>query len=128
MALKRSKQREMIKAFLMERHDHPSAEIIYQNIRQTYPNISLGTVYRNLALLSQMGEIKRLQVGDGTDHFDGNTSLHYHFVCSKCGQIEDLEMESIEQITEIASAGFNGKIAGHTTYFYGVCKQCLGPN
>lgn len=125
MALKKSKQRDMIKAFLMERKDHPTADIIYMNVRQQNPNISLGTVYRNLTLLADIGEIQRLRVGDGVDHFDADTSPHYHFVCTECGSVIDLEMENIDSINTIAGANFNGKIAGHVTYFYGNCGNCI---
>lgn len=124
MALKRSRQREMIKEFLMTRKDHPTADVVYMNVRQQNPNISLGTVYRNLTLLADIGEIQRLRVGDGVDHFDADTSPHYHFVCTECGGVIDLEMESIESIVEVAGANFDGQIAGHVTYFYGTCEGC----
>ncbi len=101
-ALKYSRQREMIKEFLMTRKDHPTADIVYMNVRRQNPNISLGTVYRNLTLLADIGEIARLRVGDGVDHFDADTSPHYHFVCTECGAVIDLEMSSIENITELA--------------------------
>lgn len=122
--LRHSKQREMIKNFLMTRKDHPTADVIYKSVRQQNPNISLGTVYRNLTLLSELGEIQRLRVGDGVDHFDADTSPHYHFVCTECGSVVDLEMDSIESITEIAGAHFDGHINGHVTYFYGTCEHC----
>lgn len=124
MALKRSRQREMIKEFLMTRKDHPTADVVYMNVRQQNPNISLGTVYRNLTLLADIGEIQRLRVGDGVDHFDADTSPHYHFVCTECGGVIDLEMESIESVVEVAGASFDGQIAGHVTYFYGTCAGC----
>lgn len=126
--LKHSRQREMIKSFLMTRKDHPTADMVYMNVRQRNPNISLGTVYRNLTLLADIGEIQRLRVGDGVDHFDADTSLHYHFVCTKCGCVEDLDMDSIEEINEAASARFDGQIDGHVTYFYGTCGNCLQGN
>nr|WP_318682838.1 transcriptional repressor [uncultured Acetatifactor sp.] len=124
MALKYSRQREMIKDFLMTRHDHPTADIVYMNVRRQNPNISLGTVYRNLSLLADIGEIQRLRLGDGTDHFDADTSPHYHFICTKCGCVMDLKMESLESITDIAGADFDGTIDGHVTYFYGTCGEC----
>ena len=124
MALKKSKQRDMIKAFLMGRKDHPTADVIYMNVRQRNPNISLGTVYRNLTLLADIGEIQRIRVGDGMDHFDADISPHYHFICNECGSVIDLEMESIEFINDIAAKNFNGNIAGHITYFYGTCESC----
>ena len=102
MALKYSRQRQVIKDFLMTRKDHPTADVVYMNVRQEYPNISLGTVYRNLTLLADMGEILRLRVGDGVDHFDADTSKHYHFICSECGQVIDLKMDNIDNIVDIA--------------------------
>ncbi len=128
MAVKHSKQRDMIMSFLMGRKDHPTADTVYMNVRKLNPSISLGTVYRNLTLLADMGEIKRLRVGDGVDHFDADTSPHYHFVCTECGSVMDLKMESIESITDIAGADFNGTIAGHVTYFYGTCGNCREPD
>ena len=124
MVRKRSKQREMIKDFLMTRKDHPTADVVYMNVRQENPNISLGTVYRNLTFLADMGEIQRLRVGDGVDHFDADTSLHYHFVCTGCGRVIDLEMENIDSIIHTAATNFDGVIAGYVTYFYGTCRDC----
>ncbi len=124
MALKYSRQREVIKDFLMSRKDHPTADVVYMNVREQYPNISLGTVYRNLTLLADIGEIQRLRVGDGVDHFDADVSPHYHFVCTECGSVIDLEMDSIDNIVDIAGMNFDGKIKGHVTYFYGICGNC----
>ncbi|MCM1144896.1 MAG: transcriptional repressor [Blautia sp.] len=124
MAIKNSRQRQVIKDFLMTRKDHPTADTVYMNVRQQLPNISLGTVYRNLTLLADMGEIVRLRVGDGVDHFDADTSKHYHFICSKCGRVMDLKMDTLDNIIDIAGMNFNGEIQGHITYFYGVCGDC----
>ena len=124
MALKYSRQRQMIKDFLITRKDHPTADVVYMNVRQKYPNISLGTVYRNLTLLSDIGEIQRLRLGDGVDHFDADTSKHYHFVCTRCGSVIDLEMDDIDNIIKTANAKFDGEVEGHVTYFYGICGKC----
>ena len=127
MALKYSRQRQVIKDFLMTRKDHPTADVVYTNVRHEYPNISLGTVYRNLSLLADLGEIKRLRVGDGVDHFDADISDHYHFVCTECGSVIDLKTDGLERIKETVravNAGFDGEIIGHVTYFYGVCGDC----
>ena len=124
MAIKYSRQREAIKSFLMTRKDHPTADVVYENVRKEFPNISLGTVYRNLTLLSDMGELLRLRVGDGMDHFDADTSPHYHFICQDCGRVIDLDMVSLEAIDNIAGANFGGQIKGHVTYFYGSCENC----
>ena len=122
MNLKHSKQRDSIKEFLEGRKDHPTADVVYMNVRQSFPNISLGTVYRNLTLLADIGEIARIRVGDGVDHFDADTSPHYHF--NACGSVSDLDMEIVNSLTEAASKSFNGMIEGHVTYFYGRCDKC----
>lgn len=124
MAVKYSRQREVIKDFLCTRKDHPTADMVYMNVRQQYPNISLGTVYRNLTLLTERGEIRKISVGDGVDHFDADTAPHNHFICKRCGSVIDLEMDSIEHISESARQNFDGHIEGHVTYFYGLCGDC----
>lgn len=123
--LKYSRQRESIKNFLMQRHDHPSAETIYQGIKEEFPNISLGTVYRNLSLLVNLGEILKISTGNGPDRFDANIQSHYHFFCNKCGHVLDLEMESIEHINVIADHNFKGEVEGSVTHFFGKCPDCL---
>ena len=119
------RQREAIKNFLMTRHDHPTADVVYSNVRTEFPNISLGTVYRNLTLLADLGEISRLRVGDGVDHFDADTHPHYHFVCNECGSVTDLETDGIDNVLEAASRNFEGLVQGHVTYFYGLCPHCM---
>lgn len=122
--LKYSRQREAIKEFLMSRTDHPTADTVYTSIRQEFPNISLGTVYRNLSLLSDIGEILKISTSDGGDRFDANTKPHYHFICTECNSVIDLDMKNIDHINELASVNFGGKITGHTAHFYGTCENC----
>lgn len=126
--MKYSRQREAIKEYLMQTKEHPTADTVYLNIRKTYPNISLGTVYRNLNLLADQGEILKLNCNDGSDRFDGNPMPHNHFICNDCGRVIDLEMEEIDHINKIAAAGFTGKIEGHITFFYGQCPECIHNN
>ena len=122
--LKYSKQRESIKNFLVTRYDHPTAETVYLNIRREFPNISLGTVYRNLNLLAEIGEIQKLSSGIGPDRFDGNPAPHYHFICRHCGCVMDLTVSGLDHINILAGQDFDGEIEGHITYFYGVCPSC----
>lgn len=124
MAIKYSRQREEIKHYLSTRKDHPTADDVYAAIRREIPNISLGTVYRNLNLLADNGDILRLRVGDGVDHFDYDTSNHYHFICRECSGVSDLPMKNIDSILDNAGADFDGQIDGHVTYFYGTCGSC----
>lgn len=123
--IKYSRQREAVKNFLSTRKDHPTADTIYQNLRQKYPNISLGTVYRNLTLLTKLGEIQRLNTGDGAERFDFNTMPHNHFVCRECQGVFDMEMTGADQIIEKAQEEFAGQIEWHHTTFYGVCENCI---
>lgn len=125
--LKYSKQRESIKNFLVTRYDHPTAETVYLNIRKEFPNISLGTVYRNLNLLAEIGEIQKLSPGIGPDRFDGNPAPHYHFICRHCGCVMDLTVSGLDHINILAGQDFDGEIEGHITYFYGSCPSCKAP-
>ena len=126
--LKYSRQREAIKDFLSTRKDHPTADVVFMKVKEEFPNISLGTVYRNLTLLSDIGEILRLRVGDGVDHFDYTVDPHFHFACTECNSVIDLEMDTIDSIKEVAGLNFDGHIAGHVTYFYGTCGICMKKN
>ena len=115
-AIKYSRQREAIKKFLMTRRDHPTADVVYSSVRNEFPNISLGTVYRNLTLLADLGEISRLRLGDGADHFDADTSPHYHFVCTDCGRVIDLDLDSIRFMEALSGQDLDGNlIAGNVT-------------
>lgn len=122
--LKYSRQRESIKRCLAGRCDHPTADTLYASIREEFPNISLGTVYRNLNLLVELGEIQKLNFGDGADHFDSRTIPHYHFFCTSCHQVSDLPMGPFEEINALAQRYHDGMIKGHATTFYGICPLC----
>ena len=121
---KYSRQREAIKEYLSRTEEHPTADTIYMDIREIYPNISLGTVYRNLKLLVDRGEIIRIIGMDESDRYDGNTHNHYHFLCNECKRVLDIEMEAIDSIIDLANKNFPGKVEGYVTYFYGKCKEC----
>lgn len=126
--LKYSRQREAIKNFLAERYDHPTAESVYLGIKEEFPNISLGTVYRNLALLSEIGEIQKLSTGIGPDRFDGRPEPHYHFICKDCGSVLDLKVSGLEHINILANQDFDGNIEEHIAYFFGKCASCKCDN
>ena len=123
--LKYSRQREALKTFLRTRTDHPTADTVYSCLREQYPNISLGTVYRNLSLLADLGEISRVSTGDGADHFDGDTHMHYHFICNCCHEIYDLDLKGVDVVKDIASENFAGQIDSYLLNFYGTCENCI---
>ena len=123
--VKHSKQREAIRIFLKNRKDHPSAETVYQELKVDYPNLSLGTVYRNLNFLSESGDIQKVPGTIGPDRFDGNAELHIHFFCTNCDKIIDLETKELETMLEEARKNFAGKITHSITNYYGLCPACL---
>ena len=127
-SLKYSRQRESIKEYLNQSCEHPTADMVYMHVKQDYPNISLGTVYRNLSLLSEIGEIQKLSTGTGPDRFDGRPNPHYHFICKNCGSVLDLKVEGLEHINILAGQHFDGEIDGHITYFMGKCPTCKKEN
>lgn len=124
-ALKYSRQRESIQEFLNHSTEHPTADTVYTTVRQQYPNISLGTVYRNLNLLAELGEAIKITTPNGGVHFDGRTEPHYHFCCNKCGCVIDLDLEELSVINETANKNFDGIIESHSMMFYGTCKNCI---
>lgn len=126
--LKYSRQRESIKANLMNRTDHPTADALYLSIREEFPNISLGTVYRNLNLLVELGEIIKFSAGDGSEHFDFTTDQHYHLICKTCGKIHDLPVSLVRDTNELLTESIPGRIDSHSLFFYGVCEDCLKAN
>ena len=122
--LRTSRQREAILAYLRSTKAHPSADAVYQNVRKSLPNVSLGTVYRNLARLAEDGTILRFPSTDGVDHFDADTSPHYHFTCRACGKITDLSMKPLSGIERTAERGHGLRVESHSIMFYGICAEC----
>lgn len=122
--LKYSRQREAIKTFLKSRDDHPTADTVYTCLRETYPNISLGTVYRNLSLLEELGEISRISTGSGAEHYDANMEPHQHFICMSCQRVYDIRIPNISLLLTEASGYVPGEIATFQANFYGTCCEC----
>lgn len=123
MDRRNTRQKREIQNFLINRKDHPTAEVVYTGLRRVLPKISLGTVYRNLNAMAESGDILKLKLDDGLDHFDARTDSHYHFICRCCGSISDID-EANDTIT-ITDSKFRGRIEGHFTYFYGICEGCI---
>ena len=121
---RKSKQREAIFETVREANSHPTAEWVYEQVRKEIPNISLGTVYRNLKLLKQAGMISELNFIDNLSRFNGNVQHHYHFKCEQCGNIFDVN-EPVNKELDNRLARENGfKVFHHQLGFYGLCKDC----
>ena len=122
--LKYSRQREVIKEYLASTKEHPTADTVYLHVRETFPRISLGTVYRNLNLLADTGEAIKITTPDGAVRFDATTTPHDHVLCCKCGCVQDLDMDPIDSLDQEAQKCYNGTIHSHSVLFYGLCDQC----
>ena len=118
-----SRQREAILNVLRATDTHPTAGWIYEKVREIIPNISLGTVYRNLTELSQSGEILSINLRDGQEHYDGDNSPHLHLRCSGCSSISDVVLNN-DPLTAIAKE--RDFIPDNSVYvIYGKCKNCI---
>lgn len=117
-----SRQREAILLELRSRYDHPTASQVYDGVRKKIPNISLGTVYRNLSALTQSGDILSISVGDGHEHFDGNNGFHLHLHCRDCGKITDVAAPEGELRALTKYDGFMPETS--VCVVYGFCKDC----
>ena len=102
---------------------HPTAVEVYERVRRKLPNISLGTVYRNLEILSQAGLITKLQLGGGQKQYDGGTHEHYHVQCVRCDRVSDIPAEPFPDL-DAAADGYGFEILGHQLAFRGLCRQC----
>ncbi len=120
-----TKQKMLIWQILSQTKCHPTAEWVYEEARKDMPNISLGTVYRNLQLLVADGMAQELNYGKGVSRFDANAGMHYHFVCEKCGKVYDMEMP-LKKDTFLQGVDCScGKIHRYRLEFYGICQDCL---
>jgi len=121
---RKSKQKEAILRVLKGTTSHPSADWVYEQVRREIPNISLGTVYRNLKLLKQEGEISELDLASTLSRFDGNSQDHYHFRCEKCGRIFDVDELVDKEIDDRVAQKTGFKVSHHRLEFRGLCKDC----
>jgi len=122
--LRKTKQREAILKVLRGTISHPAADRIYNEVRKEIPNISLGTVYRNLKLLRESGEILEIDLGSTFSRFDGNPTNHYHFRCEKCRRVFDIDEPVDEKINQRIARKTGFKISHHWLEFRGLCKRC----
>ncbi|MDR1800833.1 MAG: transcriptional repressor [Lachnospiraceae bacterium] len=124
--MKYSRQRECIIRYLESTTEHPTADTVYSYVRQEFPRISLGTVYRNLNLLTEVGEIKKITAPDGADRFDADKSRHYHVLCTSCGKVSDMMIDDskINDFHRLAEENYSGTISAHSILFYGTCRDC----
>jgi len=121
---RKSKQKEAILRVVKGTDSHPTADWVYEQVRREIPNISLGTVYRNLKLLKQEGEILELSLTGTLSRFDGITQNHYHFRCEQCGRIFDLDEPVNKTLDNRIAQKTDFVVTNHRLEFCGLCKDC----
>lgn len=119
-----TRQRRVILEELRKFMHHPSADEIYEKVRKRIPRISLGTVYRNLEVLSELGEIKKLEFGGTIKRFDGDPEDHYHIRCNLCDRVDNAPMPHLKDLEERAGNQTDYRIIGHRLEFFGLCPEC----
>ncbi|MGE4485030.1 MAG: Fur family transcriptional regulator [Oscillospiraceae bacterium] len=123
-AVRNTAQRKLVLDIVRGRGDHPAADQIYDEARQKDPHISRGTVYRNLNVLAELGEIRRLTMPIGPDHFDFRMDNHYHFCCRLCGAVVDTGLPYKEELNKVSSGIDGYKTEWHRLILVGLCPAC----
>ena len=122
---KQFRKRDAILSCLRQTSEHPSAEWIYMRLKPEYPDISLGTIYRNLSLFKEQGLITSLGTVKGVERFDGNTAPHVHYICTGCGRVLDLPGMSVpEELNQAAARDSGGRVDTWQLTFTGLCGEC----
>ena len=126
---KHFRKRDAILHYLRHTTEHPSAETVYAALKAEIPDLSLGTVYRNLSLFKEQGLIISLGSVNGVERYDGNIDPHVHFVCTECGGVLDLGTISVpEELKRKAATETGGQVGTCQLSFTGICEECLNNN
>lgn len=120
-----SKKRQAIYELLLSTKEHPSAEWLYNQLKLEYPDLSLGTVYRNLKLLEKNGVVRSVAVVDGRERYDAIMTRHSHFVCINCGRVIDVIMDyNANELNECAHIDGVGTVEFLSLIYHGICDEC----
>ena len=123
---KHFRKRDAILNCVRSTRSHPSAEWVYEHVRQEVPDISLATVYRNLALFKEQGLITSVATVKGIERFDGNTEPHVHFICTECNDVADLHQLQVPQsLNEEAESSIGCRVQTCHLCFTGLCRDCM---
>ena len=126
--LRHSRQRERILEYLCQTGEHPTAEQIYQDLRLEIPGLSLGTVYRNLKLLEETGQIRRVTTLQNVERYDAHCGDHAHFICNSCGKVKDLSVVDRQVGSQSCNVDPGDRVEWMNVTFGGVCGECAVKN
>lgn len=118
-----SKQRETILEVVKKSCHHPTAEDVYDSVKKVIPNISLGTVYRNLNYLAEQGMIKQIEIPNSSHHFDGTLNYHHHAYCDICHRLFDIQIKDDFILNDLLDKE-QFQILGVNICFTGICNDC----
>ena len=122
---KHFRKRDAILQCVRSTDAHPSADWVFEHVKEQVPDISLATVYRNLALFKDQGLITSLGTVKGVERFDGNTDPHVHFICTQCGAVMDLPQISVpEELNSAVAQSSGGRVDNCQLSFTGICGEC----
>jgi Fur family ferric uptake transcriptional regulator len=122
--MRMTRQRRIILEELKKVRSHPTADELYELVRKRLPKISLGTVYRNLEMMSEQGAIRELRLAGRKRRFDASMEDHYHIRCIRCGRLDDIFVELPPSIEDNIRKETHYKITGHRLKFTGICPEC----
>lgn len=123
-SLRMTRQRQVIMEELRATDQHPSADDLHGRVKQKLPRISLGTVYRNLEILTELGEIQTIALAGSLKRFDGIPQNHYHMRCVHCDRLVDAPMEVIDSLERALQEKTEFRILDHQLEFTGICPDC----
>jgi Fur family peroxide stress response transcriptional regulator len=121
---RRSRQRDRILQVLRRTRTHPTAKWLFDRVKKHFPNLSLGTVYRNLGILEKQGLVSRLDFGSGFDRYEAAALPHHHFVCESCGRVTDLDLPVDASMTRRLEKATGHAATRHEIRLYGFCEKC----
>jgi Fe2+ or Zn2+ uptake regulation protein len=122
--LRMTRQRRLILEELRKHPCHPTADVLYEKVRKRLPRISLGTVYRNLEILTALGEIQTLELSGNQKRYDGDPCKHYHIRCMHCGSVDNAPIAPLNQLEDRLYGATVYTIIGHRLEFMGLCPRC----
>lgn len=117
-------RRQKILEAVQSAHSHPTAEWVYDRVKQEIQDLSLGTVYRNLKILAEEGLVRVIHSSDGKDHFDGQVEPHHHLICEQCGKIMDYHSPQRFRFLEAVEKKTGFTISSSGLRLTGLCKEC----
>ena len=117
-------QKALILRAVCDLKRHLTADEVYEFVKRDHPSIGKGTVYRNLAILTEEGAIRKVEVPDGSDRFDFTLKNHYHVRCVKCGEVFDVDMDEIPDLQKKIHDTHGMEFLTYDIFFKGICPEC----